>query len=552
VYASWPPQVDSNSRIANFGHNAYTTKRYPAPLTHDIFRMKSRAEVVKLVQDRIRLLHYALSTEDTYCQWVGRYYDYCLSGRMKISILSRLLFTLASGLCLCGRIQAYFPELQPWAGNQGPSGGRGSGNGGQNAYAARIEAENARIDAGNAAGDRGYQALNEGRYKDARQEFLEEIRQNPDFYGGYHLLAKALIYEGNYTDAEYELQQALNQGLSKSLWRDELSFLHRRKANKLLDSSDYAGAEVELRTALNLTPKSAWSWDALGIALANEGKTAEAHAAYEKAVKLDPDPQYKTNLANLLQNQSRAAAVQDLHQSIKSFVQTLTTIAPSGLTLAGDQQTIASGVPFNQSGLTEIPKPKPGNITDADAQLVTADKIAAVHPEQLTVVFDIGGERSAGTLTFPQEPALDPATWPDSVKSAARMVEAWSDLKATGANIDADLEKLVIQRDKEKDTTKAAVLTQQVDLKNQEKQANLLAITKGEAKVKKVRVTIDLVEEKPATTPPAPGDNTSPATPSAPVDTSVPSTRSTHTGTPAAAASPVPMGSPTNTQDNAK
>jgi tetratricopeptide (TPR) repeat protein len=446
-------------------------------------------------------------------------------------------------------MQAYFPELQPWAGYQGPSGGGGNRNGGQNAYVARIQAENARIDAGNAAGDRGYQALNEGRYEDARQEFLEEIRQIPDFYGGYHMLARVLIYEGNYTAAEYELQQALDQGLSKSLWRDDLSFLHRRKANNLLDSSDYAGAEAELRTALNLTPKSAWAWDALGIALANEGKAAEAQGAYEKAIELDPDPQYKTNLTNLLQNQSRVASVQDLHQSIKSFVQTLTTIAPSGLTLAGDQQTIASGVPFNQSGLTEIPKPKPGNITDADAQLVTADKIAAVHPEQLTVVFDIGGERSAGTLTFPQEPALDPATWPDSVKSDARMVEAWtqlSDLKATGANIDADLEKLVIQRDKEKDSKKAAVLTQQVDMKNQEKQANLLAITKGEAKVKKVRITIDLEEEKPATTPPVPGDKTSPATPSAP------SARSMPTDTPAAAAPPVPTGSPTNVQDNAK
>jgi hypothetical protein len=474
---------------------------------------------------------------------------------MKIGTPSRLLFALAAGLCLCGRIHAYFPELQPWAGNQGPPGGGGRGNGGQNAYAARIEAENARIDAGNAAGDRGYQALNEGRYEEARQEFLEEIRQIPDFCGGYHMLARVLIYEGNYTDAEYELQQALNQGLSKSLWRDELSFLHRRKANNLLDSSNYAGAEAELRTALSLTPKSAWSWDALGIALSNEGKTAEAQAAYEKAIKLDPDPQYKTNLANLLQNQSRVASVQDLHQSIKSFVQTLTTIAPSGLTLAGGQLTIASGVPFNQSGLTEISRPKPGNITDADAQLVTADKIAAVRPEELTVVFDIGGERSAGTLTFPREPALDPATWPDSVKSDARMVAAWtqlSDLKATGANIDADLEKLVIQRDTEKDTTKAAVLTQQVDLKNQEKQANLLAITKGEARVKKVRVTIDLEEEQPATTPAPSGDKTSPATPSAPVGDSVPSTQSSPTDAPAAAAPLVPMGTPNNAQHNAK
>lgn len=30
------------------------------------------------VKGRIRLLHYALSTEDVYCHWIGRYYEFCL------------------------------------------------------------------------------------------------------------------------------------------------------------------------------------------------------------------------------------------------------------------------------------------------------------------------------------------------------------------------------------------------------------------------------------------------------------------------------------------
>jgi hypothetical protein len=37
--------------------------------------MKTRNEVVALVRAKIRLLHYALSTEDSYCGWVARYYD---------------------------------------------------------------------------------------------------------------------------------------------------------------------------------------------------------------------------------------------------------------------------------------------------------------------------------------------------------------------------------------------------------------------------------------------------------------------------------------------
>ena len=40
--------------------------------------MKSRAEVLKSVQAKIRLLHFAYSTEQAYCHWTGRYYDFCL------------------------------------------------------------------------------------------------------------------------------------------------------------------------------------------------------------------------------------------------------------------------------------------------------------------------------------------------------------------------------------------------------------------------------------------------------------------------------------------
>jgi len=41
--------------------------------------MKSRTDVVAMVRARVRLKHYALTTEDAYCAWVGRYYDFCRS-----------------------------------------------------------------------------------------------------------------------------------------------------------------------------------------------------------------------------------------------------------------------------------------------------------------------------------------------------------------------------------------------------------------------------------------------------------------------------------------
>jgi integron integrase len=41
--------------------------------------MKSRTEVLMMVQAKIRLLHFAHSTEQAYCHWAGRYYDFCLN-----------------------------------------------------------------------------------------------------------------------------------------------------------------------------------------------------------------------------------------------------------------------------------------------------------------------------------------------------------------------------------------------------------------------------------------------------------------------------------------
>ena len=39
--------------------------------------MKTRNDVVSRVRSKIRMMHFALSTEDAYCGWIARYYDYC-------------------------------------------------------------------------------------------------------------------------------------------------------------------------------------------------------------------------------------------------------------------------------------------------------------------------------------------------------------------------------------------------------------------------------------------------------------------------------------------
>jgi integron integrase len=39
--------------------------------------MKTKVQVIEDVRARIRLLHMAYSTEDVYCGWIARYYDFC-------------------------------------------------------------------------------------------------------------------------------------------------------------------------------------------------------------------------------------------------------------------------------------------------------------------------------------------------------------------------------------------------------------------------------------------------------------------------------------------
>ncbi len=58
--------------------------------------------------------------------------------------------------------------------------------------------------------------------------------------------------------------------------------------NKLIAAKDWAGLEAHARARIAATPKDGAAQNLLGIALGNQGKAAEARAAFEAAVALDP------------------------------------------------------------------------------------------------------------------------------------------------------------------------------------------------------------------------------------------------------------------------
>ena len=64
---------------------------------------------MRLVKEKIRLLHYALSTEDAYSHWVGRYYDFCLKQPADLAAERKteaFLTDLASRLAVAPRPQS--------------------------------------------------------------------------------------------------------------------------------------------------------------------------------------------------------------------------------------------------------------------------------------------------------------------------------------------------------------------------------------------------------------------------------------------------------------
>lgn len=70
--------------------------------------MKTRSEVISIARSKIRMLHLSLSTEDVYCGWIGRYYDFCRGApgyRTREQRAEAFLTDLAVRLKLAARTQ---------------------------------------------------------------------------------------------------------------------------------------------------------------------------------------------------------------------------------------------------------------------------------------------------------------------------------------------------------------------------------------------------------------------------------------------------------------
>lgn len=175
-----------------------------------------------------------------------------------------------------------------------------------------------------------------------------------------------------------------------------------------------------------------------------------------------------------------------------------------------------------KANLADTTPRAPGSNTHAGAQLLSAAATATSdQPENLTRNFDIGGAPTARSLDYPKSTgtvtaggALDPATFSDRVKNDPQMISALqrlSELQTKREQLNADRDRLTLQRNQEKDPEKMKQLTAELGQKDAEYQGNLVALAEQKETVAKVKRTID---DKVA---PLPSDTsaTSPTTPPA-------------------------------------
>lgn len=85
-----------------------------------------------------------------------------------------------------------------------------------------------------------------------------------------------------------ELAKALIVFQSLSSRYPKLSGPHVNQGLVLMQQKQYEDAEAALRTALQVNSRNPYAWNALGLALREQGKFDEARQAYQQALTLDP------------------------------------------------------------------------------------------------------------------------------------------------------------------------------------------------------------------------------------------------------------------------
>lgn len=122
--------------------------------------------------------------------------------------------------------------------------------------------------------------LTRNEFDRAQAAFREAVRLRPDFAEAYNDLGGTLVRLERTDEALAAFRRAANAGYGPALYN--LGNLYLRVTR------DPARAREVLERAVKLEQATADTWNALGVAYAQQGEYERARGAWEQALRLDP------------------------------------------------------------------------------------------------------------------------------------------------------------------------------------------------------------------------------------------------------------------------
>jgi len=134
------------------------------------------------------------------------------------------------------------------------------------------------------------QAMKEGSYETAAELASKEVENNPENWRAYYIIGRAMSENGKSEEAIAAYEKSLEINKSNFWALNNLGLLYIRSGN--LES-----AKKVLESATQHSSATPCAFNNLGIVYERLGMNAEAVAAYEKGLELDPEyEKMKVNL----------------------------------------------------------------------------------------------------------------------------------------------------------------------------------------------------------------------------------------------------------------